>query len=89
MHPRSVVGFDGFRKCNVSHQVMCRLTFTSIYQDEFKLNVIPMSEHEVIVGKPWFNRYNPNIDWPRNTICSSSPQNTQSQLHVCILRQFQ
>ena len=75
---KSVVGFDGFRKCEVTRQVRCRLTFTSTYQDEFKLNVIPMKTYQVILGKPWFNRYNPTIDWPTNTITF----NRDGQLHI-------
>jgi hypothetical protein len=37
----------------------------------FRATVVELTSYEVILGKPWFTRHNPVVDWKRNrlTIC--------------------
>ena len=34
-----------------------------------KLSVLPLEGHEVILGRPWLQRWNPTIDWRQGTMC--------------------
>lgn len=38
------------------------------FSDTLKLNVIPLSSHDVILGKPWLFRMNPFINWRENSL---------------------
>ena len=35
---------------------------------------------DVVLGKPWLNKYNPNIDWPTNSMVIKTP----SQEHFLV-----
>jgi hypothetical protein len=37
----------------------------------FDALVFPASHFDIIFGKPWFNRHNPQIDWPSNSVTIS------------------
>ena len=34
----------------------------------FKFSVIPLPNYEAILGKPWLDRWNPIINWKRNSL---------------------
>jgi RNase H-like domain found in reverse transcriptase/Reverse transcriptase (RNA-dependent DNA polymerase)/Integrase zinc binding domain/Chromo (CHRromatin Organisation MOdifier) domain/gag-polyprotein putative aspartyl protease len=38
------------------------------HREYLHLRVAPLPHHDIILGKPWLNRWNPEIDWPRNII---------------------
>ena len=44
----------------------CKITIES-YSDTFDLLVAPIM-HDIILGKPWLERMNPNINWRNNQL---------------------
>ena len=38
------------------------------YQEDLSLKVAPLPHHDIILGKPWLERWNPTVDWRKNTI---------------------
>ena len=42
-----------------------------LYVDQVRLKVAHLPHHDVILGKPWLERYNPNIDWVNNKLTFS------------------
>jgi hypothetical protein len=44
---------------------------TLTFHDSFY--VLSMEGLEVVLGKPWLNKYNPNIDWPTNSMVIKTP----------------
>ena len=38
------------------------------YRDKLDLEVIPLRNHDIILGKTWLEEKNPTIDWKKNQI---------------------
>lgn len=43
------------------------------YQGGVKFVEAPIKSHDVILGLPWLERVNPDIDWISKTICQRPP----------------
>jgi hypothetical protein len=50
------------------------------YVDQVRLKVAPLPHHDVILGKPWLERYNPDIDWVKNEITLTTKEKTVPSL---------
>lgn len=62
-----VSSFDGEYGPTCTSTVNCKLQLGS-YHDQLDLLILPQSSYDIILGKPWFNQYNPQIDWPHNRV---------------------
>ena len=51
--------------CNKIVQIYLRL---QDHVEMVKLRVAALPRHDIILGKPWLERWNPDIDWRRNEI---------------------
>ena len=38
------------------------------YYEELTLDVVRMASHNIVLGKPSLNRYNPTIDWSKGVL---------------------
>ena len=38
------------------------------HQEKIHLKVVPLPHHDIILGKPWLEKWNPSIDWRTNSI---------------------
>ena len=55
---------------HVLHYARIRID-TLTFHDSFY--VLSMEGLEVVLGKPWLNKYNPDIDWPTNSMVIKTP----------------
>lgn len=39
-----------------------------LYHENVNLKVAPLPKHDIILGKPWLERWNPNVNWRTNEI---------------------
>ena len=43
------------------------------HEEQMSFNIIPSPHHPVILGLPWLEAHNPNIDWQRHTLTFPCP----------------
>ena len=59
--------FDGSNAEPITHQVAATLKVGDAEQ-KLVFDITPLGEYQVILGLPWLQTYNPNIDWANETI---------------------
>ena len=77
--PTKVTLADGRVLTHATRQTTLHYYIANVPQEDTFL-VAPMGDHSIILGMPWLERVNPQIDWPTKTVdFSSSPtQNKHS-----------
>lgn len=69
--PAHTLAFADGRTTNCNDEVHLLDLKIGDYQDQLDFKVAPVLNHDVILGKPWLEHFNPQIDWVRNTITIS------------------
>jgi hypothetical protein len=45
-----------------------RMTIDGRHQEDIQLDIAPIGKHDVILGMPWIEEHNPDIDWVKKTV---------------------
>src|SRR3954449_5367825 len=51
------------------------------HTDTLDLDVLPLEGNDIILGKPWLRKHNPNIDWKKNDIIIQDENGNRNTLH--------
>jgi hypothetical protein len=70
--PQAVNDIQGRNLGWISHYVTVLLE-AAHHQEEIDLNVVPLGIHGLVVGLPWLQKHNPDIEWREKRIKFSSP----------------
>ena len=78
----STLGIDGtilanIKSCQKVEKIRVRYFDYLTPVDELEVLVVPMSAYDLILGIPWFNARNPEIDWKRKRVLAiRTPEGT-------------
>lgn len=69
-HGVDAIAYDGSRQRS-THLLRNARLWIKDFKDRVTFKILDMPEFEVILGKPWLDARNPQIDWPKSrmTIC--------------------
>jgi hypothetical protein len=62
IHKDQVQLADG-HKIDSTHLVRAPFTIVE-FSDEDNFHVLPLTSYDLILGRPWLDRHNPDVDWP-------------------------
>jgi hypothetical protein len=50
-----------------SHYIRMRYTIGTFSEEEL-FHLLPLAKYDLVLGRPWLDRHNPDVDWPNNRI---------------------
>ena len=69
--PLSVTHVQGGKVGLVTEQVRCRVRQGN-HSEFITFNVVPLGKHAIIIGMPWLQIHNPNMDWEKSKLSFNS-----------------
>src|SRR5947207_14523557 len=64
---------NGAKLHHANHMVTLKFTLAGVQHEETFL-VAPLGSNQLILGMPWLERVNPEIDWKLRTLTYRTPQ---------------
>jgi len=63
-----LMAVDGSSLPDVDSETMPLPLVFQQHHEEIVLDIVPMARHDVVLGVPWLEKHNPNVDWKRRVL---------------------